>query len=65
MTNKKKVKLSSTQIWIIERIKKDGKVYFSNNQNPTARKLILLGICEWDGSFENLILTEKHKDINI
>lgn len=59
------VKLSKKQKEIFQRLQNGEKVYFANNQNKTAVKLILLGIAYWDERFENLVISEKGRSIKL
>lgn len=56
-----KVKLTATQVGVLDTIKERGECYFSNNQNPTAKKLISLGICDWNSRYDALVFTEFGK----
>lgn len=61
----KKVKLSAAQYWTLEQIRQKGSCYFANNQNPTAKKLIAMGLCDWNREYTHLIFTKLGKEIEL
>ncbi len=52
---------SEKQKKIIEIIKQKGRVSITNN--ATAKALIRSGVCDWDESYNRLILTKKGKEL--
>lgn len=69
MAEEKKItakSLSKKQYEIIEHIRKNGRYQVDGNaQNPTVQELIKKGICDWNGNYNALKLTEKGKDIDL
>lgn len=63
----KKVKLSSTQIWVIEEIIKHGPLRQHNGRgginysSATSRRLKEIGVCEYDYEAGGLVLTKMGK----
>jgi len=62
------MKLSKKQKEIIKTIREKGEYKIPatiSHQNQTIKKLISIGVCEWNDTFNALILTELGKTIEL